>query len=80
MRNCNSASRLPTQRWMPKPNDRCWRGRGRSDDGTFRVVDRVGVAVTGDIPHHDLVALFDLLAAEFCASSVAVRRMWIGVT
>src|SRR5260370_34601998 len=30
MRSCNSASRLPTQRWMPKPNDKCWRGRGRS--------------------------------------------------
>jgi hypothetical protein len=28
--NCNSARRLPTQRWMPKPKDRCCRGRSRS--------------------------------------------------
>src|SRR5690606_31954557 len=30
MVSCSSASRLPTQRWMPKPNDRWFRGRGRS--------------------------------------------------
>src|SRR5215813_2299571 len=28
--SCSSASRMPTQRWMPKPNDRCVRGRARS--------------------------------------------------
>jgi hypothetical protein len=33
--NCSSASRLPTQRWMPKPKDRCWRGRSRSTMNRF---------------------------------------------
>src|SRR6267154_3486214 len=28
--SCSSASRMPTQRWMPKPNDRWVRGRARS--------------------------------------------------
>src|SRR6185437_10669519 len=30
MRSCISASRMPTQRWMPKPKETCWRGRSRS--------------------------------------------------
>src|SRR6185437_677649 len=28
--SCSSARRIPTQRWIPKPNDKCVRGRARS--------------------------------------------------
>ena len=64
MVSCSSARRLPTQRWMPKPNERCWRGSGAVDDVGVRVVDHLVVAVAGDVPHHHPVALADGLAAE----------------
>jgi hypothetical protein len=62
--SCSSARRLPTQRWMPKPKLRCWRGRGAVDDELVGVLDGGLVAVARQVPHHDLVALADLLAAQ----------------
>ncbi len=34
--SCSSARRMPTQRWMPKPNDRWVRGPGAVDDEARR--------------------------------------------
>src|SRR5947209_4245166 len=40
--------------------------RPRPVDYEFiRTLDHLLVAIAGDVPHHDLVAFFDLLAAEF---------------
>ena len=39
--SCSSASRLPTQRWMPKPNERCVRGRGAVDDEVVGLLDHL---------------------------------------
>ena len=81
MRSCISASRLPTQRWMPKPNDRCWRGRARSMMKLRRRSSiTLLVAVARDVPHDHLVALPDRLAAELDvvqrgAAHVGERRL-----
>ena len=65
---------------MPKPNDRCWRGRATVDDEPVGIFDRLLVAVARDVPHGDLVALADELAAEFDvgergAAHVGERRL-----
>ena len=62
--NCSSASRIPTQRWMPKPNETMGARPGAVDDEFVGTLDHLFVAVARDVPHHHLVALFDLLAAE----------------
>src|SRR5207302_9650669 len=42
---------------------RAW--TGTIDDELIRVLDRLLVAVAGDVPHHDAVALLDLLVSDF---------------
>ncbi len=75
MVSCSSARRLPTQRWMPKPNDK-WSARpGAIDDVAVRIVDHPLVAVARDVPHRDQVALADGLAAHLEVLRGPVRRM-----
>ena len=72
-RSCISARRLPTQRWMPKPNDEVLARALAVDDEGFGVVDHRLVAVARDVPHDHLVALADGLAAD-----LEVRRARCG--
>ena len=65
MRICCSASRSPTQRWMPAPNARCCRGLARSMMNSSARSILSLVAIAGDVPHHHLVALGDPAAGEF---------------
>src|SRR5581483_8622164 len=45
--------------------ERQMRARPRTiDDELIRSLDRFLVAIAGNVPHHDLVALLDLLAAQ----------------
>ena len=71
--SCISASRLPTQRWMPKPNEMLPRTRA-VDDEFVGPRDRLLVAVARHVPHDDFVALADLLP-PISPSASAVRRM-----
>src|SRR5437868_12198765 len=61
--NCRSASRSPTQRWMPAPHERCWRGFVRS------TIKASAFSITLSSRLDDLVALPDALACKLCVSS-----------
>ncbi len=51
---------------MDAEAERQMRARARAIDDEFvRILDRLFVAVARDVPHHDAVALFDLLVADF---------------
>src|ERR1700733_3013822 len=45
------------------------------DDELVGTIDRLLVAVAGDVPHHHLVALLDLLAAEFVIGKRGAAHM-----
>jgi hypothetical protein len=44
---------------MPKPKERCWRGPRPVDDKLVRPFDHPLVAIAGDVPRGDFLALAD---------------------
>ncbi len=74
IRSCNSARRLPRQRWMPNPNDMCSRGRLRSTMNSSARSICSSSRLPEMRPDHHLVAGLDLPTPRSSASSSAVRR------
>ena len=48
---------------------------GTVDEELVRVLDRVGVAIARDVPHHHFVALLDLLAADLGVFECGARHV-----
>ena len=74
IRNCISASRMPTQRWMPNPNDRWLRGRARSmmKSSAFSITSSSRLPETY---HITTLSPFLICLPPSSVSLSAVRRM-----
>ena len=73
--SCSSASRLPTQRWIPEPKDDVVAGPFAVDDVAIGVRDHLFVAVAQETYHMMTLSPFLIDLPWNSISAVAVRRM-----